>query len=277
VGPARARADELIQQLRLLAEVFANALARKQAELEAQRLRQDLAHIGRVSAMGELTASLAHELTQPLTAILANAEAAQRLLAADVVDFGKIREILSDIVDDDKRAGDVIHRLRGLLRKGDLEFASLDINEIASGVAWLMRNDLVTRNATMSLELAADLPRVHGDRVQLQQVVLNLVLNGFEAMGEAQAGDRTLVIRTARDGAAAVRLAVEDSGTGIDDTRVERMFQPLHTTKAQGLGMGLAIARTIVEAHGGRLAAANNARRGATFHFTLPVGPEDAR
>lgn len=276
VSAERASSDELIQQLRLLGEVFANALARKQAELEAQRLRQDLAHIGRVSAMGELTASLAHELNQPLTAILSNAQAAQRLLAADVVNLDEIREILSDIVDDDKRAGDVIRRLRGLLRKGDLEFVSLDLNEIAGEVAWLMRNDIVTRNVTMSLELAADLPRVRGDRVQLQQVVLNLVLNGLEAMGGPHTGDRTLVIRTAQDGAAAVRLAVQDSGTGIDDASVERMFQPLHTTKAEGLGMGLAIARTIVEAHGGRLAAANNAHRGATFHFTLPVGTETA-
>jgi signal transduction histidine kinase len=127
----------------------------------------------------------------------------------------------------------------------------------------------------MSVELAADLPRVRGDRVQLQQVVLNLVLNGLEAMRESGAGDRTLVIRTARDGAAAVAVAVQDSGTGIDETSKDRMFQPLYTTKTAGLGMGLAIARTIVEAHGGRLGAANNVQGGATVHFTLPVGTED--
>jgi signal transduction histidine kinase len=276
VGPEHARSDELMQQLRLLGEVFANALARKQAELEAQRLRQDLAHIGRVSAMGELTASLAHELNQPLTAILSNAQAAQRLLAAGMVDLDAIREILDDIVADDKRAGGVIHRLRSLLKKGDVEFVSLDLSEIASEVARLVRNDTVTRNVTMSLELAADLPRVRGDRAQLQQVVLNLVLNGLEAIREADAGDRTLVIRTAREGAAAVRLAVQDSGIGIDEANVDRLFQPFHTTKAEGLGMGLAIARTIVEAHGGRLGAANNAPGGATFHFTVPVDTEEA-
>jgi signal transduction histidine kinase len=276
IGPERARSPELIQRLRLLGEVFANALSRKQGELEAQRLRQDLAHIGRVSAMGELTASLAHELNQPLTAILSNAQAAQRLLAAGMVDLDAIREILDDIVADDKRAVGVIHRLRSLLKKGDVEFVSLDLSEIASEVARLVRNDTVTRNVTMSLELAADLPRVRGDRAQLQQVVLNLVLNGLEAIREADAGDRTLVIRTAREGAAAVRLAVQDSGIGIDEADVDRLFQPLHTTKAEGLGMGLAIARTIVEAHGGRLGAANNAPGGATFHFTVPVDTEEA-
>jgi signal transduction histidine kinase len=272
-----ARPHELIQRLGLLGEVFANALSRKQGELEAQRLRQDLAHIGRVSAMGELTASLAHELNQPLTAILSNAQAARRLLAADVVNVDEIREILGDIVADDKRAGAVIHRLRSLLKKGALEFRSLDLNDIASEVVWLVRNDTVTRNVTMSLDLAADLPRVRGDRAQLEQVVLNLVLNGLEAIRESHSRVRTLAIRTAREGAAAVRLAVQDSGIGIDEANVDRLFQPLHTTKAEGLGMGLAIAHTIVEAHGGRLGAANNAQGGATFHFTLPVNTEDER
>jgi signal transduction histidine kinase len=275
LGPERAELDDLIQRLRLLGDVFANALARKQGELEAQRLRQDLAHIGRVSAMGELTASLAHELNQPLTAILSNAQAAQRLLHAEVVNLDEIREILNDIVADDKRAGGIIRRLRGLLKKGDLEFAALDLNEIASEVAWLVRNDTVTRNVAMSLDLAPDLPRVRGDRAQLQQVVLNLVLNGLEAMQAPQAGEPTLVIRTTRDGATAVRLAVQDTGSGIDEAHVDRLFQPLHTTKPEGLGMGLAIARTIVEAHGGRLGAANNVRGGATFHFVLPAHLED--
>jgi signal transduction histidine kinase len=275
----RLRSGELLlmQQLQLLGEVFANALSRKQGELEAQRLRQELTHIGRVSAMGELAASLAHELNQPLTAILSNAQAAQRFLAADVVDLEQMREILSDIVADDKRAAAVIHRLRVLLKKGDPEFVSLDLNDIVSEVAWLLRSDAIIRTVSMSLELAPDLPRVRGDRVQLQQVVLNLVLNGLEAMREPGAGDRTLVIRTARDGAAAVAVAVQDSGIGIDEKDVDRLFQPLYTTKAEGLGMGLAIARTIVDAHGGQLGAATNGHGGATFHFTVPVGTEDAR
>jgi two-component system sensor kinase FixL len=277
VGAERAGSDELIQQFHLLGEVFANALARKQTELEAQRLRQELTHIGRVSAMGELTASLAHELNQPLTAILSNAQAAQRLLAADVVNLEKVREILKDIVTDDKRAADIIHRLRGLIKKGDLEFVPLDLNEIVGEVAWLVRTDAILRNLSLSLEFDADLPKVRGDRVQLQQVVLNLVLNGLEAMRESREGERTLVIRTATDGAAAVRVAVQDSGPGIDEKDLDRMFEPLYTTKAEGLGMGLAIVRTIVDAHGGGLGAANNAQGGATVHFTLPVGTEDTR
>jgi two-component system sensor kinase FixL len=276
VGAKRAGSDELIQQLHLLGEVFANALSRKQTELEAQRLRQDLTHIGRVSALGELTASLAHELRQPLTAILYNAQAGERLLAADVVNLDKVREILHDIIADDKRAGDVIQRLRALLSKGDPEFVPLDLNEIVGEVAWLIRSDAIARNVPLSVDLAPDLPSVSGDRVQLQQVVLNLVLNGLEAMREPHAGPRTLVIRTARDGAA-VRVEVQDSGPGIDAKVLDHMFEPLYTTKAEGLGMGLAIVRTIIDAHGGGVGASNNAQGGATVHFTLPVGKEDKR
>lgn len=277
VGADRAGSEQLRQQLHLLGEVFANALSRKQGELEAQRLRQDLTHIGRVSAMGELTASLAHELNQPLTAILSNAQAAQRLLAADDVDLAEMREILADIVADDKRAGNVISRLRTLIKKGRLELTSLDLNEIVREVAWLVRSDAIIRNVSMNLELASGLPSVRGDRVQLQQVVLNLVLNGLEAMGGSGAGLRILVIRTAPDGADAVAIAVQDSGIGIDEKNADRLFDPLYTTKAEGLGMGLAIARTIVEAHGGRLGVASNPEGGATFRFTLPVDPEAKR
>jgi len=273
VAVERARSDELIQQLHLLGEIFANALSRKQGELEAQRLRQDLTHIGRVSALGELTASLAHELNQPLAAILTNAQAAQRLLAVEPANLEAVREILHDIVSDDKRAGDIIHRLSGLIRKGDLEFVPVDLNEIVGEVVSLVRSDAILRNVSLSLQFADDLPRVMGDRVQLQQVVLNLLLNALDAMREPGAGDRTLVIRTARDGAAAVTVAVQDTGAGIDETVRDRMFQPLCTTKAGGLGMGLAIARTIVGAHGGALAAANNPQGGATFSFTLPTHP----
>jgi two-component system sensor kinase FixL len=222
--------------------------------------------------MGELTASLAHELNQPLSAILSNAETAQGLLAADVIDLGAMREILDDIVADDKRAAAVIHRLRILLKKGEPEFVPLDVNEIVGEVAWLVKRDVLIRNVSMSLELAPDLPSVLGDRVQLQQVVLNLVLNGLEALRPPPADARTLVIRTARDDAASVTVAVQDSGIGIDEADTDRIFQPLYTTKSDGLGMGLAIARTIVDAHGGRLVAANNEQGGATVHFTLPVG-----
>jgi signal transduction histidine kinase len=267
--------DELLQQLHLFGEIFANALSRREAELEAQRLRQDLAHVGRVSAMGELTASLAHELNQPLTAILNNAQAAQRFLAADVVNLDELREIVSDIVADDRRAAELIRQTRRLLRKGDLERTWLDLNETVAEVARIVTSDAVMRSVSMRLELADALPAVHGDRLQLQQVVLNLVLNGLDAMREPCQGDRTLVITTARDGPG-VKVSVRDSGIGLDGKNVDRMFQPLYTTKAEGLGMGLAVANTIVTAHGGRLGASSNEEGGATFHFTLPDGPHNA-
>jgi C4-dicarboxylate-specific signal transduction histidine kinase len=181
---------------------------------------------------------------------------------------------LADIVDDDKRAGAVIHRLRALLKKGDFERVLLDLNEIVSEVARLVRSDAVIRNVALTIDLAERLPRVRGDRVQLQQVLLNLVLNGLDAMREPHTGDRNLVIRTARSDAATVTVAVGDSGVGVDEEHAEKVFQPLYTTKADGLGMGLAIARTIVEAHGGRIAARNNTDGGATFSFALPIASE---
>jgi signal transduction histidine kinase len=268
---------ELIEQLYLFGEVVANALAWTDAEREAGRLRQELTHIGRVSAMGELTASLAHELNQPLTAILNNAQVAQKYLEADAPNLGELREILSDIVADDQRAADVIHRLRALLKKGALEYVPLNVNDVVDGVARLVRSDMVIRNVPMTLDLTPGLPNVCGDRVQLQQVVLNMVLNGVEAMGEPNGRPHALVIRTSRAGAEAVGIAVEDSGTGIDVKALDRLFEPLYTTKAEGLGMGLAIARTIVAAHGGRLHASNNAGGGATFQFTLPIAAERSR
>jgi PAS domain S-box-containing protein len=271
IGAERAMSDELKQQLKPLGEVFASLLSRRQAEFELQRLRQDLAHLNRVSTVGELTTTLAHELSQPLTAILNNAEVAQLTLEADRVDLGKMRLILKDIVEDDKRAGALIHRLRGLLRKGSLEFTDLDVNELVGEVAGLVSGDVALRHVSLRLELAPRLPRVRGDRVQLQQVVLNLVLNGLDAMQESAAGGRTLVLRTAKESSAAVRVAVRDFGAGIDEADLDHIFEAFYTTKSAGLGMGLVIARSIVEAHGGRLEAENNPDGGATFSFTLPV------
>ena len=275
VGAERVWRDELVQRLQLLGDVFANTLSRRRFEMEGQRLRQDLAHVGRVFTMGELTASLAHELNQPLTAILSNAQAAQRILASDPTDLAEIREILGDIVEDDKRAGEVIHRLRGFLKKSNLELSTLDIGDLVSQVARLVSSDAIIRNVTIRLELAPGLPPVCGDRVQLQQVILNLLMNGLDAMRESAEGERTLVLRTLRAAPpASVAVAVEDSGVGIDEADLEHVFHAFYTTKPEGLGLGLAIARSIVEAHGGRLEARNNPKRGATFSFTLPTVKE---
>jgi len=209
-----------------------------------------------------------------LTAILSNAQAAQRFLAVDPVDLEEVREILKDIVDDDKRAGEVIHRLRNLLKKGNPEFKALDLNETVGEVARLVSSDALVRGVSIRLTLAPGLPPVRGDRVPLQQVILNLVLNGMDAMRESSPQDRVLVLRTARERPTVVRVAVRDSGVGVGEGNREDMFQAFYTTKADGMGMGLAIARSIVEAHGGRLEAHSNADGGATFSFTLPIGDE---
>jgi signal transduction histidine kinase/ABC-type uncharacterized transport system substrate-binding protein len=266
--------DEFVQRLQLLGEVFANILSRRRSELEGQRLRQDLAHIGRVSTVGELTASLAHELNQPLTAILANAQAIRRILVSDRGDLVEVRAIVEDIVEDDKRAAEVIARLRGLLKKGPFERSIVDMSELVGQVARLVAGDAILRNVVIQLELAPDLPPMNGDRVQLQQVVLNLILNGLDAMRDS-AGTRTLVLRTV-GGPARVEVEVRDSGAGIEGTDIDHVFDAFYTTKAEGLGMGLAIVRSIVEAHGGRVGARNNPAGGATFSFTLPTG-EDAQ
>ena len=274
IGDERARSDDLKGQLQLLGEVFANLISRKEAEFELQRLRQDLGHVNRVSTIGELTTSLAHELTQPLTAIVSSAQAAQRLLEVEPMDRGEFREILKEIVEDGKRAGAVIHQLRALLKKGDLHFTVLDLNETVAEVARLIASDALMRDISIRLELEPGLSPVRGDRVQLQQVLLNLALNGMDAIEELRTGERTLVFRTSRDRPGAIRVAVRDSGVGIGGRDGERLFQPFYTTKAEGMGMGLAIARSIIEAHDGELEAENNADGGAIFSFTLPVSDE---
>lgn len=263
--------DELVQRLRLFGELFANNLSRKRSELEAQGLRNDLAHAGRVATVGELTASLAHELNQPLTAILSNAQAGQRVLDTSPVDLVEVGEILKDIVEDDKRAGEVIRRLRHLLAKGDPQMRALDLNDALEDVAQVVSGDAAVRGVSIRLELTPALPAVLGDRVQLQQVALNLVLNGMDAMREPGPGDRLLVLRTAVADAKTIRVEVEDSGSGINESDPGKIFQMFYTTKSDGMGIGLAIARSIVDVHGGRLEARNRPDRGAIFSFTLPI------
>jgi PAS domain S-box-containing protein len=274
VGDDRATSDDLEQQLHLVGEVFANLLSRKVAEVELQKLREDLGHVNRVSTVGELTTSLAHELNQPLTAILSCAQAAQRLIAVDPVDRGEFREILTEIIEDGKRAAAVIDRLRALLKKGDPQLTVLDLNETVAEVVRLIRSDALARDISIRLELDPTLSPARGDRVQLQQVLLNLALNGMDAMQELRTRERTLVFRTAMDRPGGIRVSVRDSGVGIGGRDVEHMFQPFYTTKAGGMGIGLAIARSIIEAHDGKLEAANNPDGGATFSFTLPVSEE---
>jgi len=243
--------------------------ARRALEAETARQRDQLAHLARVTMLGELSGSIAHELNQPLAAILTNAEAGLRFLARTPPDLEEVRSVLEDVVADDRRAGAVISRLRALLRKEEAQHRPLDVNEVALDVLRLMRNDLQHRHVQAVTDLAAGLPLVEGDRVQLQQVLINLLVNGSEAMNGAPTG-RHLTIRTAAaDGH--VEVSVADRGTGIPPEDLERVFQPFVSTKAGGMGLGLAVCRTIVAAHQGRLWATNNPDHGATIHFTLPA------
>ena len=244
--------------------------ARRHAEEALAEKRTELAHLSRVTMLGELSGSLAHELNQPLAAILSNAQAAQRFLARNPGDIAEVSAILQDIVDDDKRAGEVIRRLRALLRKEEIEHQSLDVNEIVLEVLRLMRSDLVNRNVSVSTQLAPALPAVTGDRVQLQQVLINLVINGADALEGSLARERHLSVRTALTHGH-VEVTVTDSGKGIAAEDLERVFQPFVTTKVQGMGLGLAVCRTIVNAHAGQIWAVRNADAGSTFHFTLPA------
>jgi C4-dicarboxylate-specific signal transduction histidine kinase len=200
--------------------------------------------------------------------ILSNAQAALRFLASPDANLEEVREILSDIVEDDKRAGEVIRRLRALLKKGEVERAVLDVNQVVDDVMRLTRNDLINRDVAMSVDLARDLRPVLGDRIQLQQVVLNLVINACDAM--AGRDDAALSIRT-RGTERGVEVSVSDSGSGVPHGDLERIFEPFVTTKEHGTGLGLSVCRTIVAAHGGNLWAENNAGRGAAFRFVLPA------
>jgi signal transduction histidine kinase len=244
----------------------------KLAELEADRQRAEAAHIQRVSMMGELAASLAHELNQPLTAILSNAQAAQRFLAATPPDLEEVREILDDVVKDNTRASEVILKLRALARKESLTFMHLDIAAIIRDVVQLTRSDAIRQSITVSLEGGEDVPPAWGDRVQLGQVVLNLLLNAFDSMKQNPVSRRLVVVRTTLDeDSHMVRVSVGDRGVGFPGDALDRLFEPFYTTKRDGMGMGLAISRSIIRAHGGELRAENNADGGATFSFTVKI------
>jgi len=244
---------------------------RKRIEEELRSLHQELAHLTRVGMLGELSGAFAHEINQPLASILSNAQAAQRLLGRQPPDLAEIREALKDIVDADKRAGNVIHQLRAMLKKDEAEFRPLDLNTVVAEVLDLAHSDLVAHRVALIRNFGDDLPPVRGDRVQLQQVLLNFIMNACEAMNGATPKGRVLTAVTATLDGQSVEIGIADTGRGISPDVQERLFEPFVTTKPDGLGLGLSICRSIVAAHGGRVWAENNADGGAAFHISLPT------
>jgi len=264
--PVLSPSGELVQVVGTMVDIT----ERKRAEEARDRLRQleaDLAHISRVNTMGELTASLAHEIKQPIGAAVTNAEAGLRLLDRDQPDLPEAREAVLETVRDARRAADIIDRVRLLYQKGSPQLDIVDVNEVIRDMVIVLHNEANRHSVKMHTDLAEELPKVMADRVQLQQALMNLMLNGIEAMRDTS-GELSIKSQLADDDQLVISIA--DTGVGLPTETIDKMFDAFFTTKSQGTGLGLAITRSIVESHGGRIWATPNAGRGATFHFTLP-------
>jgi PAS domain S-box-containing protein len=249
---------------------------RKRAEEALRSAQAELAHANRVATMGQLTASIVHEVSQPIAATVLNAQAALRWLGAQPPNLNEVRQILDQITDDSKRAGDIIDRIRALIKKAPPRKEGLEINEAILEVIALTRGEVLQNGVSVRTQLAEGLPLIQADRVQLQQVILNLIVNAVEAMSGASEGARELLISTGGDASNGVLVGLRDSGPGLDPANLERLFDAFYTTKSSGLGMGLSICHSIIEAHGGRIWAGANEPRGAAFHFTLPLEQDEA-
>jgi len=245
--------------------------ARKQAELEAKQRRDELSHLSRVALIGEMSASIAHELNQPLAGIVSNAGAGQRFIDRGNVDLQEIRELLADIGADARRASDVVRGIRGMIKKEQMGRQRINLNDIVTNVVHILSSDALLHWCELKTSLDTNLPMVEADPIQIQQVLINLVVNAFEAMPETPVSTREVEINTQQNADGAVRVSVRDYGVGVSPEARSRLFEQFFTTKAEGLGMGLAIARSIVEAHAGTIDAENAEGGGARFHFTLPI------
>jgi PAS domain S-box-containing protein len=248
----------------------------REAEAELQRVRTELARVARVTTLGELTAAIAHEVNQPLTGVISSGNACLRWLAANPPNLEAARRSVERMIDDGNRAADVIRRIRDMVRKSPPRKDAFNINDTIMEVLALIRTELSRNDISPRAELANDLPVVWGDRIQLQQVILNLVMNAIEAMSEVSPTQRKLLIASVKDGSNGVLVRIQDSGVGLDGESLDHLFEAFFTTKARGMGMGLAVSQTILQAHGGRLWATPNASHGATFQFALPANNERA-
>jgi C4-dicarboxylate-specific signal transduction histidine kinase len=261
-------------QTMLIVTLLTQRRRRRVAEAEVRKSLSEVAHMNRRVSMGELSASIAHELNQPLGAIRNNAGTAEILIKAQPPRLEEVAEILADIKRDDQRASDIIARIRSLLRKSDFQVREMDLNEAIEQIVKLLGGEASARGVLIQAELAPGLPKVSADNVQLQQVILNLALNGMEAMHDLPADRRLLTIRSRRANDREAEISVADSGAGIAEESIRSIFEPFVTTKPGGMGMGLAISRTIIEAHRGGIRAENSPEGGAVFHFTLPFASD---
>ena len=255
----------------LVLSVIVDISPRKQAEAEARRHREEIAHLSRVAIMGEMAGSLAHELNQPLTGIVNNGSAGRRFIAKGRADLPKLDGLFEAIVADGRRAGEIIRGIRGMVRKGEEVRGPVNLNDVIASVLRFVHSDALGHHCALVTEAGPELPLVEGDQVQLQQVLLNLVVNAFEAMRETPAAERRVIIRSERESEGRVRVSVRDFGTGLPAEEPARIFERFFSTKREGMGMGLAIARSIIASHGGELAAANAHGGGACVYFSLPV------
>ena len=258
----------------LVLSAIVDITERKQAEAEARKHREELAHLSRVAIMGELTTSLAHELNQPLTGILNNASAGRRFIAKGRADLPKLDRLLEAVVEDGCRAGGIIRGIRAMVRKDNQVRGPVNLNGVVASVLRFIHSDALEHHCALVTELDPELPLVEGDQVQLQQVLLNLVVNAFEAMGEKPLAERRMIIRSERESDGRVRVSVRDFGTGLSEENRERVFEHFFSTKHGGLGMGLAIARSIIASHEGELVAMNAEGGGTCVHFSLPARTE---
>jgi PAS domain S-box-containing protein len=268
-SPENTKADNVLVSIMDVTSV-------RRAEDELQQMRMELAHINRVTTLGQLAASIAHEVNQPITSVVVNADTALRWLRTESPAIDEVREALEAVSSDGIRAGEIINRIRTLVRKVPARKDILQINEVIQQIVALTRNEAQRCGVALQTSLASHLPSISGDRVQLQQVLLNLVLNAIEAMASVEHGPRQLLISTSRDSANGALVTVRDSGSGLDPTKSDQLFRAFYTTKSSGMGMGLSICRSIVEAHDGRIWATSNADGGATFQFRLPPLVETA-